>query len=100
MEYIPVQVSSIDMAFGGKAMELLPPYKEIPEEFKRGSHPASKFASDWFFKGLSAKPKAKPGIDLDLALCNIQACLTDFAPKHEHKIAGAAYLSNLWFDLS
>jgi hypothetical protein len=98
MKYVPVEVTGLDMAFGGKAMKILPAYKEIPDEFKRGKHPARDFASNWFFKGLSEKPKAKPGIDRDLALANLKACLVDFEPKHEHKVDGVAYLASLRFE--
>ena len=98
MKYVPVEVTGLDMAFGGKAMKILPAYKDIPDEFKRGKHPARDFASNWFFKGLSEKPKAKPGIDVNLALSNLKACLVDFEPKHEHKVDGVAYLASLWFE--
>lgn len=99
MQYVPVEVTDLDMAFGGKAMEILPAYKDIPDEFKRGKHPAREFASNWFFKGLSETPKAKPGIDLSLALSNLRACLVDFEPKHEHKVDGVAYLASLWLEV-
>lgn len=98
MKYVPVEVTALDMAFGGKAMKILPAYKDIPGDFKRGNHPARKFASDWFYSGLSEMPKAKPGVDLNLALANLKACLGDFEPKHEHKMDGVAYLASLWLE--
>ncbi|MDA5110873.1 hypothetical protein [Brevibacillus thermoruber] len=30
------EVTDLDIVFGGWAMELLPPYNEIPEEFREG----------------------------------------------------------------
>lgn len=91
-------VTDLDLAFPTKAMDILPPYKDIPEEFKRDYHKWAKVALDWFYAGLkNAKWEAKPGVDTNKALRAIQACLGDWSPKHEHKIAGVAFLLNEWF---
>jgi len=81
-------------------MEILPPYSQIPEEYKDYGNKWSKFVSGWFFNGLGkdCMPRAKDGVDASLAILNIQACLADWQPKHEHKIAGAAYLASQWFE--
>jgi hypothetical protein len=93
----PILVSKADIAFGGKAMEILPPMAEIPADFKRGVSPWVKWQRDWFFKGLSRWPVAREGIDLGLAMANLQCAQGSFEPKHEHKEAGVAYLASLWF---
>jgi len=96
----PIEVTNLDIAFGGKAMKILPAYSAIPGDFKRESNKWNSFISRWFFNGLSKNdwPKPKPEVSGKLAMLNIQACLADFEPKHEHKIAGAAYLASQWFE--
>ncbi|ASN68815.1 hypothetical protein 7AX3_73 [uncultured Caudovirales phage] len=96
----PIEVTQLDIAFGGKAMKILPAYSSIPSEFKKDSNKWSQLVSKWFFGGLNKSewPKAKDGINWNLAMLNIQACLSCFEPKHEHKIAGAAYLASQWFE--
>lgn len=96
----PIEVTPIDIAFGGKAMQILPAYKDIPEEFKRSGSKWEKFVSKWFYEGLHEKnyPTARHGVNLSQAMMNIQACLASYEPKHEHKIAGAAYLASQWFE--
>ena len=97
----PVVVTDLDLAFGGDMKELLPPYDEIPDEFKVGvGNKWVTLVSRWFSEGLSA------GMDLHydpevtdpgVALSHVNAILLSFAPKHEHKIAGCAYLMSRWF---
>ena len=93
----PIEVNDVDVAFGGKVDEILPPWKDIPEEFKGGRSPWVDWQSDWFFKGLDRNPVPKEGIDLHLAMANLAAVQRSWAPKHEHKQAGVAYLASLWF---
>lgn len=82
------------------SLELLPPYDEIPEEFRR--FPGTKWHklfSDWFFIGLkSLELKPKDGIDREKALKHIKVAMSGFDSKHEHKEAGVAYLMSLWFE--
>lgn len=79
-------------------MEILPPYSEIPDEFKRGSNPWAEWQGEWFYSGLKKLPTPKAGIDLDLAMKNLACVQGSFEPKHEHKQAGVAYLASLWFE--
>ena len=95
-KYLPIEINDVDIAFGGKAMQILPPYDAIPDEFKRASNPWVKWSGDWFFKGLDRYPVANDGIDLSLAMRNLSAVQRSFKPKHEHKEAGVAYLASLW----
>ena len=91
----------IDIAFGNA--KHLPPYDDIPEEFKRRSHPCAEFVSRWFFRGLTdsdlARLTPRDGVDRDKAMRAIGAALRSFEPKHEHKEAGCAYLLDQWFEL-
>ena len=97
VKYLPIEINDVDIAFGGKAMKILPPYDGIPDEFKRASNPWVKWSGDWFFKGLDRYPVANDGIDLRLAMRNLSAVQRSFEPKHEHKEAGVAYLASIWF---
>lgn len=96
-KYLPIEIDGADVAFGGQAMQILPPYDAIPDEFKRENNPWAKWSGDWFFKGLERYPVANDGIDLGLAMRNLSAVQRSFEPKHEHKEAGVAYLASLWF---
>ena len=95
-KYLPAEISDADIAFGGNAMEILPPWGQIPDVYE-GAARWKEWASDWFFRGLDRYPVPREGIDLTLAMRNLSAVMRSFAPKHEHKEAGVAYLASLWF---
>ena len=79
----------------------LPDRKEIPEEFNFGKNTKwNKIIARWFFQGLPKNTKFIPKKDIDIneALRHIKCVLGSFAPKHEHKESGLAYLMSLWFD--
>lgn len=94
------EVNGIDMVFGGGAMKILPPMKDIPEEFKRWSGTKwNKVVSDWFYKGIEgAVWTPKEGVETKKALAAIRCCIGSFEPAHEHKEAGCAYLLSQWFE--
>ena len=96
-KYLPIEINDVDTAFCSKAMQILLPYDAIPDEFKRASNPWVKWSGDWFFKGLDRYPVANDGIDLSLAMRNLNAVQRSFELKHEHKEACVAYLASLWF---
>jgi hypothetical protein len=99
MKYKPQPVTDVDIAFGVRAIDLLPTYSEIPDEFKRNDNPWNNFWQLLFFSGGSVSEiEAVEGIDREAALRHIRAILGSFTPQHEHKIAGIAYLSSLWFE--
>lgn len=92
-------VTDLDVTFGPKNMtDFLPAAKDIPEQFWKTSDKWSAYISSWFFNGLSEWPIAKPGINFKIATAHIRTIITSYEPKHEHKIAGCAYLASLWFD--
>lgn len=92
----PADLSTItqpEMAFG--TMRLLPPWEEIPDEFKRGNQ-YTRLASALFLG--SAIPEGEchflPGFEESAPALNqaVRAHLTSYGPKHQHKIAGVGYL--------
>lgn len=96
----PCPVSDIDLAMGCNLVNLLPPYDNIPKEFKNQSHPWCKWQAKWFYEGLTRNqiPKSKEGIDKNRAIRHLRTIQESWEPKHEHKEAGVAYLASLWFE--
>lgn len=95
------EVTDLDMAFGGKAMAILPPMSEIPDEFKRFRRKNKwvNFVSDAFFRGIaSCQARPKQGTDAGKVWRMFRACLVDYEPAHEHKTAGCAYMLSCFFD--
>lgn len=93
------EIDDVEMAFSGDVSNLMPAWEEIPEEFKYGQGKWSELASRWFFKGLrNATFKPKEGVNQSKALRHIKTVLGSFDPRHEHKIAGVAYLLSQWFE--
>jgi hypothetical protein len=95
----PKEISGAEIAFGpSKISDYLPAMAEIPKEFHRSSNDYVRIVSSIFFSGGSvANWVAKPGIDKKVALNHFRAVLGSFAPKHEHKEAGCAYMLSEWF---
>ena len=94
----PKEVSDLDLAFPGDILEqgLLPAWEDVPEELKEeSSWPA--FVARMFY-GDVGWPKVKEGVDGVKAKRHIMGCLRSFQPKHEHKIAGVAWLMSQWFE--
>jgi len=96
----PCPVTDIDIDFGIRLNNLLPPYEDIPKEFKNSDNPWCKWQAKWFFKGLSKDqiPKPKEGIDINLAIRHLRTIQMSWESQHEHKEAGVAYLASLWFE--
>jgi hypothetical protein len=98
--YTPQDVDDADVAFGIQDISAMPPYSEIPKEFKDDRNPWTQLQSEWFFKGLdSRKLTTKTGIDRTKALRFLTAIQRSWVPQHEHKSAAVAYLLSLWFEL-
>jgi len=90
----PVEVTGLDMAFGGDMSKLIP--KDIPE----GHDKFEDIVAKWFFQGLPDGTEFVPknGIDKNKALKHIASILRSFEPKHEVKMAACAYLAEEWFE--
>jgi hypothetical protein len=94
----PHDVTDADCAFPARAMELMPEYSQIPDEFKRSAHPWAQWQDEWFYRGLKQAPTPKPGIDLRKAMRHLQVIQGSYAPKHEHKAAAVAFLASRWLE--
>ena len=96
----PKKVDNIDLLFGPKdAKRFIPSMKEIPKEYHKTCHPLNKLVRTWFFNGLQdVQFRPKIGIDEGKALKQIKCCLMSFELSHEHKMAGCAYLMDLFFN--
>lgn len=95
----PTPVTGLDLAFGGDIEKLMPAYRSLPESFQRERDPWSRLVHKWFFSGLDTSAlKPKDGINKAEALKHCQAIMASFTPKHEHKIAGVAWLMSQWFE--
>jgi len=104
----PHKFSDVDRAFPAHVLEHLPPWEDIPQEYKDDSNPACAVAHRWFsdrlFTGPEAKEKGFPimitkdGIEggARAVFYHIDTILRSYQPKHEHKIAGIAMLIDQW----
>ena len=100
IKFFPVKVHDTDIVFGGghDYHRLLPLWEDIPAEFNSHHNKWATLVSNIFFKGGSvADWVAVDGIDRSEALRHFKAILGSFGPKHEHKIAGRAYMLSMWF---
>jgi hypothetical protein len=94
------EVSGLDVAFGPSDItDMMPPYADIPNEFTRFTNPWHGLVADWFFQGLDKlELTPREGVDRTLAMKHIRSVMGSFAPKHEHKEAGVAFLLSEWFE--
>lgn len=95
---VPIPVTDVDLAFGGRIDVLLPAMKDIPEAFINGGTVWNRAIERMFYdgpEGIAVEPKE--GVSPREALRHIAAVLVSFQPKHEHKLAGCAYLMSEFF---
>jgi len=105
------EVTDGEISFG--TTKGLPPYDEIPDEFKpvvKISFPGKKVPkdgperwmqlfNDWFFNGLKdLNLTPNSGVDLEKALRHIKAIMKSWACDHGHKEAGVSYLMSQYFE--
>ena len=90
------KVRDVDLAFGSTVW--LPVPEVIPKEFWHENQ-YSRFMDGWFFDGLTEKSLKNIILSDSLSseeagerVKQIMAILESWAPKHEHKIAGCAFL--------
>lgn len=98
---LPRDVDQATLTFPARVVgDYLPREDEIPERYRRmtGETGWHKLVHAWFHGGL-ARPKIHlvPGVDGEKAVRHLSTCMASFEPKHEHKVAGVAYLMSLWF---
>jgi hypothetical protein len=93
----PQPVDDATLAFPAMVAHLLPTWEEIPDEFK-GQNEWTRLVDKWFGNGgQTLAAKTRDDITARDAIRHLQACLGSYGLKHEHKIAGVAYLMSLWF---
>lgn len=93
------------MAFPANVMGvLLPPMTDIPEDFKKwGGNKWVRACETWFNSGVDTEKSTIKFAShlndeqMNDAMRQLQACLGSYEPKHEHKVAGVAYLMSLFF---
>lgn len=103
----PHDVGDPTLAFPASVIgTLLPRWADIPEEFHKEtvvSAPWYRFQQVWFAYGLDEDSgfvgvDLKEGIDGNMAFRHLATIQGSYEPKHEHKIAGVAWLASLWFN--
>lgn len=94
----PMVVSDLLYAFPGHLDRLLPAWSDIPEEFKQ-SNEWTRFVDAWFYEGWPSDLNLyeHPDVDAMTAHRHLHTILRSFEPKHEHKVAGVAWLMSRWF---
>lgn len=82
-------------------LEHVPPYELIPSPFRADFGEAKtwvELAHALFFKGAKKMSyTVRDGVDKAVAIANMNAILSNWELKHEHKIAATAYLMSRWF---
>ncbi|MFB9330047.1 hypothetical protein ACFFSY_29240 [Paenibacillus aurantiacus] len=95
----PQAVTGLDIVFGGDVKKLLPPMEQIPKGFHDHQNKWHRLVEQWFFKGLKKLDVTpREGIERRAALGHVKACMASCDPKHEHKVAGCAYLMSQFFE--
>lgn len=106
---LPVEISDVSLAFPADALDYMPAWADIPEDFKSYTAAANdwqEFAHTWFRYGIGSEYTGflctevgdDERLDGETVTRQISAILGSYAPKHEHKMASVAYLLSLWID--
>jgi len=96
------QFTGLDAAFGADLRDY-PPYKDIPEQFRRGNTPFNDAVSALFFKGGKLEDfglRLKPETNASAFFAALRSLLCSFAPPHEHKDAACAWLLSEYTELA
>lgn len=106
LKFEPKEVSDVMLAFPANVCkEHLPAMEQIPEVFKcegHWEHPTTSLVNNLAygkFRGAQVSFRPREGLEGEPVWRHILACLRSFEPKHEHKIAGVAYLIDEWIDV-
>jgi len=97
--YPVVGVDDLTLAFPAMIMHLLPSWAVLTDEQRAMKGDWADFVEHWMFRGLPGDIlfALKPGIDGEKMLRHMQAVLSSYQPKQEHKIGGLAFLCERWF---
>ena len=92
-------ITNLDLAFPASVGHLLPPWADIPNQFKPNGGKHGRLINEWFFSGIKLKAvQMKPGIDQAMATRHLKCIMGSYELKHEHKVSGVAYLIEQWFE--
>lgn len=92
-------ITDVEIAFSTD--RLLPPWDEIPGEFKAGNR-YTRLAEDIFF----SRPlpdwdlQVRDGFTVEQLQRVVRAHLGSFGPKHQHKIAGVGFQMHFMCELA
>lgn len=99
---MPVEISDVERVFPAGALDYMPAWDDIPEEFRNGSSEWCHLVTTWLHRGLSKRfgYQVTEGLGLDgnMVWRQLTAIAGSYAPKHEHKIAAMAYLCSVWME--
>lgn len=106
---LPVEISDASLAFPADALDYMPKWDDIPDDFQRLTEVSVEwysFAGTWFTRGIGSEYTGflctqiddETRLDGETVTRQISAILGSYAPKHEHKMAAVAYLLSLWID--
>lgn len=100
-EIMPIDIGDAEYVFPAGALDYMPAYEDIPEDFREGTGeaiPWIEFQRTWFYRGLSHYFSFSPtdGVNAGKAWRQLNSIARSYAPKHEHKEAAIAYLASLW----
>ena len=95
-----IEVDDLTLAFPSRIVgTLLPLWDDISDKYKDERHPLQEIASRWFFEGAHEYVfTPREGVDANKALRMIAACMGSYEPKHQHKMAGIAYMLDEFFE--
>src|SRR5690606_33683124 len=103
----PQTVTDVELAFPAHVVgTLLPEWEDIPESYRLlyAIDPLVNLADRLFALYTAGRPfdtgsglVLTADLDPELVARPVEAVLRSFEPRHEHKIAGVAFLSGQWF---
>lgn len=101
--YEPVELTAVERAFPANALDWMPAPDDIPETYWNSYEWHTQLWRDAMFAGiddiqLAPKDPSWEQEEVDRAHAHLYAILGSFAPKHQHKEAALAYLTDQWFD--
>lgn len=102
--YVPLTLSDLDLAFPAHALDWMPEWDALPEEWRDPDGWEVKLWRDIFFRSSNEdfdwealKLIPVEGIDPEVAWRHLIAITSSYAPKHQHKEAALAFLTHHWF---
>lgn len=109
----PIEVSDVDLAFPARGVELVPKYDDLPKEFRDDSmcgHGEARIYFDMVNALISHyhcgdpfpsgfKMELMEGVVSSKVDRHFRVVVMCYGLKHEHKVAGAAWLLSQWMKL-